>query len=120
MNCRGMTLLEVLVAMALLAIAGLALLRTSSGQLHHLSHVEQQQLAYRVADYQLKQLQLEPQWPTESWHHGTMTMAGEQWHWRWRGVATAETRIRGLEMEVRLDGEAPQALARLHGWRSRA
>lgn len=117
MNCRGMTLLEVLVAIALLAIAGLALLRTSSGQLHHLSHLEQQQLAWRVADYQLKRLQLDGGWPAENWHHGDMAMAGERWFWRWRGVSTAETHIRAVEMEVRLEQQAPQALARLHGWR---
>ncbi|KQN58122.1 type II secretion system protein GspI [Erwinia sp. E602] len=119
MNCRGMTLLEVLVAMALLAIAGLALLRTSSGQLHHLGHLEHQQLAYQVADYQLKRLQLDAQWPAENWHNGDMTMAGEQWFWRWRGVSTADPQIRALEVEVRLNRQAPQALARLHGWRSR-
>lgn len=119
MNCRGMTLLEVMVAMVLLAVAGLALLGTSGGQLQHLSRLEQQQLAYWLADNQLKRLQLQPQWPDERWHYGESEMAGQRWYWRWRGVSTSQPRLRALEIEVRRQKNARHVLATLHSWRSK-
>lgn len=44
MNCRGMTLLEVLVALAVLALAGLAAIKSTGEQVSNLSHLEKNSL----------------------------------------------------------------------------
>lgn len=120
MKQRGMTLLEVMVALALLAIAGLALMKTSGEQVRNLSRLEEKQFAYLVADNQLAQLQLQQVWPPQSWQYGNTSMAQRRWYWRWRGVSTRHAQIRALEIEVRLDPSQQAALATLHGWRGKS
>ncbi|MFB5173636.1 type II secretion system minor pseudopilin GspI [Erwinia amylovora] len=116
MKQRGMTLLEVMVAMAILAIAGLALMKTSGEQVRNLTRLEQKQFAYWVADNQLAQLYLQRTWPAQQWQHGNTLMAEQRWFWRWRGVSTGDPGIRGLEIEVRLDESSQHAIAALHSW----
>ncbi|HCK00065.1 MAG TPA: type II secretion system protein GspI [Serratia grimesii] len=119
MNCRGMTLLEVMVALAILALAGLAVMKTSGEQVRNLNRLEQKQFAAWVAENQLTQLRLQQVWPAESWHHGSSAMAGQEWHWRWRGVATSAPALRALEVEVRLAADSESALAQVRGYQVR-
>ncbi len=56
---RGMTLLEVLVALAVFALAGLALVRTVTGQMVALGDMEEKTLATWVVENQLVQQKLE-------------------------------------------------------------
>ncbi|MGE4802332.1 type II secretion system minor pseudopilin GspI [Yersinia hibernica] len=100
MNCRGMTLLEVLVALVVLASAGLAIIKSTGEQVRNLSHLEKKQFAAWVAENQLVRLRLQNVWPAEHWHEGKSTMADITWHWRWRGVATSDAQVRALEIEV--------------------
>ncbi|MEN5016777.1 type II secretion system minor pseudopilin GspI [Erwinia sp. Eh17-17] len=113
---RGMTLLEVMVALALLAIAGLALIDSSSEQVRNLSRLEQKQVAYLVADNKLTRLQLQQRWPPQSWQHGSSLMARQRWYWRWRGASTSDPAIRMLEIEVYRDPSRRDTLATLHSW----
>jgi len=103
MNCRGMTLLEVLIATLILALAGLALLKSSGEQVRNLSYLQQKQVAAWVADNELARLRLTHQWPAETWHEGYSDMAGERWFWRWRGYATSSLQVRKTEIEVASD-----------------
>ncbi|WP_145932202.1 type II secretion system minor pseudopilin GspI [Yersinia bercovieri] len=100
MNCRGMTLLEVLVALAVLALAGLATIKSTGEQVNNLSHLEKKQFAAWVAENQLVRLRLQNVWPQERWHEGQSIMADITWHWRWRGVSTSDAQLRALEIEV--------------------
>jgi general secretion pathway protein I len=113
-----MTLLEVMVALAILALASLAVMKASSEQIRNLDHLERKQFAAWIAENQLTQLRLQQAWPAESWHHGVTTMAGVVWHWRWRGVTTSTPALRSLEIEVRLD-EGTEPLAQLRGYQVR-
>lgn len=116
MKCQGMTLLEVMVALAILALAGLAVMKTSGEQVRNLSQLERKQFAAWVAENQLTTLRLQRVWPAERWHEGSSQMAGQEWHWRWRGVATSAPTLRALEVEVRLDADARQPLTLLRGY----
>lgn len=62
MNARGMTLLEVMVALAVFAIAGLAVMKTASEHLSGLNYLEQKTLATWVVENQLVQQKLEAKW----------------------------------------------------------
>lgn len=116
MKQQGMTLLEVMVALAILSIAGLALMKTSGEQVRNLTRLEQKQFAYWVADNQLAQLHLQQTWPAHHWHQGSTMMAEQRWFWRWRGVSTSDPQMRALEIEVRLDPSSQTTLATLHSW----
>ncbi|HDL6961247.1 TPA: type II secretion system minor pseudopilin GspI [Yersinia enterocolitica] len=116
MNCRGMTLLEVLVALAVLALAGLAVIKSTGEQVRNLSHLEKRQFAAWVAENQLVRLRLQNAWPAERWHEGKSTMADTTWHWRWRGVATSDAKVRALEIEVSQNERYTPSLAELRSY----
>lgn len=110
---RGMTLLEVLAAMVVFAVAALAVMNSTGEQIRGLSYIEQKTLAGWVADNQLVKTLVEQPWPPESWYSGESELAGRTWHWRWRGIQTTNENIRGLEVEVRSQSEDETPLSTL-------
>lgn len=116
MKCEGMTLLEVMVALAILSLAGLAMLKTSNEQVRNLSYLEQKQFAAWVAENQLVHLRLQKIWPPEQWRYGSQIMAEKEWYWRWRGVSTTAPELRAVEIEVRLQVDASAPLFTLRSY----
>ncbi|WP_419833373.1 type II secretion system minor pseudopilin GspI [Endozoicomonas atrinae] len=64
---QGFTLLEVLLALALLAIAGMSVLSMSGESVRNTPVLEQRTLARLVADNQMTEIHLQKQLPTLSW-----------------------------------------------------
>lgn len=96
----GMTLLEVLVALAIFAVAALALLQ-SLGQLAlGPGCLADKTYADWVAENQMVELRLQSVWPPLHWTQGSSEQAGRTWYWRWRGVASELPGLRALEVEV--------------------
>jgi general secretion pathway protein I len=76
----GFTLLEVLVALVVVAVAVAALARAGSQALDGQFQAEQRTLAIWVADYVLAEMRLDP--PGSSVRsQGTQSMGGRDWHW---------------------------------------
>ena len=70
MRVRGMTLLEVMVALAIFAVAGLTVVRTVSQQLVGLTLLEEKTIATWVADNRQVEVALRKNWPGLSWTNG--------------------------------------------------
>ncbi|MBV7415351.1 GspI family T2SS minor pseudopilin variant ExeI [Aeromonas sp. sif2433] len=119
MKARGMTLLEVMVALAVFAIAGLAVMKTASEHLSGLNYLEEKTLATWVVENQLVQQKLESKWPGDSWVAGEEDMAGQTWYWRYRGVATADNNFKALDVEVRTEAKAESPVAMMRTYISR-
>ncbi|MGL5030177.1 MAG: type II secretion system minor pseudopilin GspI [Aeromonas sp.] len=119
MNARGMTLLEVMVALAVFAIAGIAVMKTASEHLLSLHYLEQKTLASWVVENQLVQQKLENRWPSNRWVEGVEQLAGRPWYWRYRAVATADSNLQALDIEVRSDAKAKRPLAMMRTYISR-
>lgn len=98
---RGMTLLEVLVALVVFASAGLALLQTTSQQASGIGRMQEKIIASWLADNQQVQLRLDKTWPEKRWIGTTVNYAGEMWYLRWQGVDTELGQLRALDVEVR-------------------
>lgn len=98
---RGMTLLEVLVALIVFALAGLAVLQTTAQQAGSIGRMEEKILASWLADNQQVRLHLDKTWPEKRWIDTTVTYAGEEWSVRWQGVDTELGQLRALDVEVR-------------------
>jgi general secretion pathway protein I len=81
----GMTLIEVMVALVVFALAGLAVMQATLQQTRQLGRMEEKTLAGWLADNQLVQLRLENRWPALSWSETTVQAAGVSWHIRWQG-----------------------------------
>lgn len=111
-NARGFTLIEVLVALAVLAIALAAALR-SAGQSIDLSiNLRARTLALWVAEERAAQLRLTRAWPAVDIKEGTTEFGGQEWRWRERTSASVHPDFRLVEIEIRARN-SPDALSRL-------
>lgn len=79
---RGFTLLEVMIAMAICALAGIAAMKAVGDHINHLSNIEEQQLASWVAENQLAELTLTTNWPPADNKTGDEEQAGIKFYWR--------------------------------------
>lgn len=114
-----MTLLEVMVAMAIFAIAGITLMKTVTEQVVALAALEDKTFASWVADNQLVTLRLTEKWPNLSWSNGQEEMAGRIYYWRWQGLETADPQFRAVDVEVRNAEKAPNPRATLRSYVSK-
>lgn len=114
-----MTLLEVMVAMAIFAIAGLTLMQTVTGQVVALAALEDKTFANWVADNQMVTIRVSEKWPNLSWSTGTEEMAGRTYYWRWHGVETADPQFRAIDVEVRDTEKAADPRASLRSYVSK-
>lgn len=110
-----MTLLEVMVALVVFAIAGLAVMKTASEHLSGLSYLEQKTLATWVVQNQLVQQRLEGSWPSDSWVEGmkrwrdsagigviavSLPPTATSRHWIWRCVPPQIRESRGHDAHL--------------------
>ena len=113
---RGFTLVEILVAMAVLAVGLLAAL-TAVGQLtaNH-AYLRERTLAHWVAHNLLLEEQLKADWPSVGDRKGEAQMADLEWVWRINVVQTPEEDMRRLDLQVWRGEETEQPLATLSGF----
>ena len=78
---RGFTLLEVLVALAIIAIAMGAVLSTSGSQASSAAYLKQKTIAHWVAMNELTLVQIEKKITEEGSRDGSTEMAGVEWYW---------------------------------------
>jgi general secretion pathway protein I len=98
---QGFTILEVLIAMAILAVAGVAVTRASSQNLNSLIILKQVTYGSWVAENRLVELQLEDKWPPANNKKGKVEMAGAQWYWQQKVEKVADKSMRKVTILVR-------------------
>lgn len=103
----GFTLLEVLVALVVLAVALVALTRTASHETEAFDSLRQRSLAGWVAANTLTEVRLAPGLPPIGRSDGTTRMAGRQWSWRLDVKPTPSAGIRRLHVAVYAPGVDP-------------
>ena len=108
---NGFTLIEVMLAMAVFAIAGVALLGSAKANLSSVGLLEQKMLASWVASNQLVEATLEQQWPPRNNKNGRVELAGKEWFWQQKVVKTTDKNMRALTIEVKADEDDKAALA---------
>jgi len=112
---RGFTLVEVLVALAVLAIAFAAVMRTLGAGIDLSADLRDRNVALWVAQNRLTEHQIQHAWPAPDVFEGTSEMAGRQWRWRETVATTPEAAMRRIEIEIRAPRNE-QVLARLVGF----
>lgn len=103
---RGFTLLEVLVALALLAIALAAALRAAGRGTADLAYLRDRTFATWVAGNELTRRALLPEWPEPGVTRGVAAMAGREWPWELQVSATGDEAVRRLEIHVETEAES--------------
>ena len=107
---RGFTLIEVMLAMAIFSIAGIALLSAADNNFKNLTHLENKVLANWVASNQLVEASLDPAWPPKNNKKGTVEMAGREWFWQQKVIKTTDKNMRAVVIEIRIEEDQKLAL----------
>lgn len=102
-NNHGMTLLEVLVALAVFALAGGAVITTVSNSINGINGLEESYFSQMVADNVIAEFKLTRRWPNNSWVTNKIEFAGRTWYYRYRGQSTQDVNFKALEVEVFVD-----------------
>jgi len=108
MNSKGFTLLEVLVALTILAITLTAVIKTSIQQVENLRYLRDKTLAHWVAMNVLTEIQ--NTWPALGEQSGKAIMADREWSWTMQISKTADNELRRLDVQVRMDATEPIAV----------
>lgn len=107
---RGFTLLEVLVALAVLAVALTAALQLAAQGAANLTYLRDKAFAQWVALNEVARQQVAPEWPPTGTTRGSAWMGGREWPWEVRVQDTDDHNVRRLEVAV---GEGETPLVRL-------
>lgn len=117
---RGFTLMEVLVALAIIATALGALIKTSGSNTSTLTHLRDKTLAHWVAMNKATELLVTNAWPSSGSTTTDVTkMADREWHWTLKVQSTEDKDIRRFEIEVRHDSKDDNSLLTLTGFLAR-
>ena len=107
---RGFTLLEVLVALAFMAIMLGTLFEGMNQYGHNGAQLKEKTLAGWVARNQVVEWQLIKPWPAPLQKQGKEKMAGHEWFWKVRISNTEDPEVRRLDVEVRKNEDAKNPL----------
>ncbi|WP_438865602.1 type II secretion system minor pseudopilin GspI [Neptunicella sp.] len=108
-HTKGMTLLEVMVALAIFALTGTAIMKAATEHLHGVGVLEDLTFATWVANNRLSEIHLESQWPPKNNQKGSQEMAGKTWYWQQKVLETNDKDLRMVEVNVSLNeqGQSP-------------
>jgi len=115
MRARGFTLLEVLIALAVVALAMLALTRTATMQVRDFDALRERTLASWIAANVLTETRLATALPSTGKSDGRVEFAARSWRWTRDVRATADPEIRRIDIQV-FTGEARDPSASLSGF----
>lgn len=98
--CQGMTLLEVMIALAVFAIAALSITKTLSEMMSNMPILEEKTLAQWVADNQMVDARLLKGFIPLGTKQGTEELAGREWFWRREVIKTTDNDFRMIRISI--------------------
>ena len=112
----GFTLIEVLVALAIVAIALMSALRAAGQGTNNVGELRARLLAGWIAEDLLAQHRARGDWLPLGVQTGTQRQGGLDFVWREEVIATPNTSFRRVDIRVAAPGEESRALAHLAGF----
>ncbi len=111
---HGFTLIEILVALAIVVVALAALQRSFAQVIDSTYTLRDRNIALWVAQNKLAQYQMEETWPSVGTRSDSTMMANREWDWQEKVSATQIPEVRRVEIDVRARGK-DYSLAHLVG-----
>lgn len=103
-NATGFTLLEVLVALAILAITLGALIKASGSYASNAGYLKEKTLAQWIAQNKATEYQLDNKFPDTGSREGDVNYALQEWRWRVKVTNTDDRRLRRMDIDIILEG----------------
>lgn len=113
---RGFTLLEVMLALAIFALAATAVLQIASGALSNQHVLEEKTVAGWVAENQTALLYLMTRGQRAVRQQGESDMAGSRWYWRTTPLSTGNALLRAVDIEVSLHEDFSSVIQSRRAW----
>ena len=103
-RANGFTLIEILVAVAVLAVALGAAITGMARYADNAAYLREKTFALIVAHNRLTEIDLELHWPDTGKSDGEAELAGVRWKWNVEVEATADDNVRRVDIGVRVAG----------------
>lgn len=115
---KGFTLIEIMVAMAIIAIALVSLMKASGSHTHSAAYLKAKTLAHYVAMNEVTRLQISNEWPDLGSSNKSTEMAGIEWYWTRQVEKTGDEsgNIRGVKFTIYQDDKYSQNLAQVQAF----
>ena len=97
---QGFTLLEVLVALTILAIVMGTLIKVADTYAFNAGYLQEKTLAQWIAENKAVEYQLKKEFPPVGSKEGITEMAKVEWQWRVKVSTTEDKRLRRLDISV--------------------
>ena len=98
---RGFTLVEVVVALAIVAIGMLAVFKTIGDTTHNVSNLRDRSFATWIADNRITEIRVSGEMPSVEETAGEVEFAGRRWHWVTKVSQTQVKGLRRIDVSVR-------------------
>lgn len=119
-NQQGFSLIEVLIALAVLAFALTALMNTAGSAARNTAHLQEKTFAHWAAMNKMAELRLTKAFPKIGIKEGKSKMVGREWRWEVKTQETPEKSMRRVDVRVRrLDDPKGTSLAMVTGFLSK-
>ena len=115
-RCNGFTLIEVLVALAIISIALMATLRAAGQGTNNVAELRSRLLAGWVAENRLAEHRARADWLPLGIQRGTEREGGFEFNWREEIIATPHPAFRRVEIDVYAGADESHSLAHLFGF----
>ncbi|WP_455366034.1 type II secretion system minor pseudopilin GspI [Kaarinaea lacus] len=115
---KGFTLIEVIVALGIIATAMAAVMMTVSANTRNAAGLKERTFAHWVAMNQMAELHImnDREWPAVKKTTGTALMAEHEWHWEQEVEKTPVEKIRKVTIRVRVNEDDEYPMAALVGY----
>jgi general secretion pathway protein I len=109
LGANGFTLIEMVVAVAILAMAMAAILSGMARYADNTAHLRERTVALWIAHNRLTEIELQPTWPDVGRSDGEVQFGGQKWRWEAEVQGTTDDRLRRIDIRIlspQRDGDA--------------
>lgn len=102
---KGFTLLEIMVALVILAVGMSALVKAAGSNTVNAAYLKNKTFAQWIAANKVNEMRIQNVWPATGTQTGNIIYADVEWFWKVKTSNTQVKDIRRIEISVQLESE---------------